>query len=80
MAAFLGVSGSGPAWLVKSVEVSGKKIRLVYEWVGTKANDSHPYFVWIPLEKLQPGAYTLELFDQRRNHVALFRTVTVTRK
>jgi hypothetical protein len=80
LVAYLGVEGSGPAWLVKSATVSGKDIRLTYRWVGTEANDERFYFVWVPLGKLQPGTYTLELLDENRRQVTLVRRVIVPNK
>lgn len=42
---YLGVSGSGGAWLVKSAEVKGQDIRLNYVKGTSDNTDLHPYFV-----------------------------------
>jgi hypothetical protein len=78
LVAYLGVDGSvPPAWLVKSVKVSGRTIRLAFTKRGDATGVLHPYFVWAPLGKLGPGTYTLELFDEESKQVTLSRRVAL---
>ena len=78
--AYFGISGSGEAWLVRSVEVTGKEVRITFKKGVSENNDEHPYFAWVPIGKLDPGTYTLELFDQRRQQATLVRRVVVRKK
>jgi hypothetical protein len=83
MVAFLGVTGSEPpAWVVRSAERKGKVIRLSVQRPagGGETKDSHLYFVWVPLGKMEPGKYTLELFDAKKKEVTLKRRVAVGAK
>ncbi len=80
LVAYLGVSGSGGAWRIKSAEVSQSSVRLAYTPVGSRVNDVHPYFFWVPLGKLEPRAYTIELFDTKQEQVVLSRRVIVPMK
>jgi hypothetical protein len=83
MVVFLGIRGSEPpALLVRSVERKGKVIRLGFQRYagGGKTKDSHRYFIWVPLGKLDSGKYTLELFDAETKEVTLTRRVTVGAK
>jgi hypothetical protein len=82
LAAFLGSgSGSPPHWRVTTVERAGRRIRLstTTNRQGASA-DVLPHFVWVPLGRLDPGAYTLELYDATRREVELTRTVRVGEK
>ncbi|MCI0638645.1 MAG: hypothetical protein L0Y70_06195 [Gemmataceae bacterium] len=77
---YLGVDGSNPpAWLIKSVERQGQRIRLCYEKpaVVFRTKDLHQYFAWAPLGKLGPGIYDLELFDVGKSHISLQRRVEI---
>ena len=78
--AYLGVSGPGGAWLVKSVEVKGENIRLTFTNPGSKLNELHPYFVWVPLGKLKPTLYSLELFEADQQQATILRRVAVPEK
>jgi hypothetical protein len=81
LVAYLGVTGSDPtAFRVHSVEVSGTEIRLTYKHPGSVTQDLHPYFYWVPLGKLAPGTYKLQLFDADQKEVTLMRRVRVTGK
>jgi hypothetical protein len=81
LVAYLGMSGSAPpAWLVKSVHVSGLDIRLSFGNPGSTATDMHPYFVWVPVGKLKTGTYALHLLDAGEQHPALVRRVKVGAK
>lgn len=80
---YLGTSHSDPLrWTVDSAVVIGKKIRLTYRepqsFIGTA--DSHPYYYWIPLGKLDPETYEVELFDADEKAVTLMRRVKVEAK
>jgi hypothetical protein len=80
LVAHLGLAYSTPpAWLVESAEQRGKTLRLTFfEPVnGGATSDDHQYFYWVPLGKLQPGAYTLELFDSKKKAAMLSRLVIV---
>jgi hypothetical protein len=81
LVAFFGAAGSDPpAWLVQSIEVRGRLVRVVFvkpkRLISTR--DSHLYFIWVPLGKPEVGTYTLELFDAEKREVTLLRRVTVT--
>jgi hypothetical protein len=74
---YFGVSGSSPPqWLVRSVEVRGKTIRVSYNRGKAETNDEHPYYLWVPLGQLAAGNYTLELFDADAWEVTLMRRCT----
>jgi hypothetical protein len=76
LVAFLGAAGSEPpARLVQSVERRGKSVRVTYRKRLSETKTSLPYFLWVPLGKLESGAYTLELFDADRQEVTLLRRV-----
>lgn len=90
MVVYLGISHSSPPmWLAENVEVSGKQIRFTYKkWPPPKSKDErlvvtkdlHKYFYWIPLGKLEPGDYSVQLFDADKNHEILSRLITVSQK
>jgi hypothetical protein len=78
LVAYLGVAGSDPpAWVVKSVEVKSKEIRLSYEVAVSVTDDEFAYFVWVPLGELMPGQYKVELFDEKMAESILLRRVLV---
>src|SRR5262245_25918428 len=82
LVAYLGTHGSHGEWLRKSAQISGKKIRLTY-YNGRKGAillDMRPYLAWVPLGNLEPGAYTLELFDEQENEVNLMRRVIIPKR
>lgn len=81
LVAYLGVAGSNPPnWEIKSAEVDINRVRLVYTEEGSVDADAYAYFIWVPLGKLDPGTYTLELFDENQREVVLSRRVKVSRK
>jgi hypothetical protein len=64
--ALLGANGSSPpAYQVLSVEVEGTKVKITYEHLESfeRTADFHLYLAWAPLGKLEPGEYTVELYD-----------------
>jgi hypothetical protein len=78
LVAFLGTSGSSPPeWLVGSARLKGNEVRLVYRKKSSESADAFPYLVWVPLGKLKPGIYTVELFDEDKRRVTLLRRVTI---
>ena len=82
-AAYLGSDGSvPPAYQVRAVEVRGKTIRICYErdQSPVRSCDLRSYLVWVPLGLVEPGAYTLELFDVGTREVTQSRPWQVTVK
>jgi hypothetical protein len=80
MVAYLGTAGSSPpAWDIASVERRNKTVRLTYSKPDRfySSRNLHVYLAWAPLGKLEPGDYSLELFDGRKREVTLLRRVTV---
>ena len=66
LAAYLGSDGSmPPAYIVRSIEVTGKTIRVSYERDASpvRTADLRAYLIWAPIGRMDPGVYTLELFD-----------------
>lgn len=82
LTAFLGSTGSHGAWLLKSAYIDGKTIRLNYSQEKEEMMflDLHPHFVWVPLGKLEPGNYALELFEVNEKRVTLMRRVTIPQR
>ena len=77
--AHLGVAGSTPeARIVKGVERTGNRVRVVFAKGWSLSNDVWPYLVWAPLGSLGAGTYVLELYDTQARQVVLGRTVRVT--
>ncbi len=77
LVAYFGTTGSPPGgWSVQSVVMKRKTIRVNFLERASKLKNLQPYFVWVPLDKLQPNStYTLELFDVDRGDVTLSRRV-----
>jgi hypothetical protein len=78
--AYLGNAHSDPLrWIVEGAAMDRGKIRLTYRepqsFIGTA--DSYPYFYWVPLGKVPPGVYQVELFDSGEKAVTLMRRVRV---
>jgi hypothetical protein len=69
----------GLHWLVKSVTVNEKTIRFSFSAANTGATGFivGVHWYWVPLGELEPGAYSLELFDSDRQHVERLRGVTI---
>lgn len=68
--------GKGGAWRVKSAEVGGQRLRLRTISADTD-NPGWPYFFWVPVGKLAPGTYVLELFEDDQREPILVRRVKV---
>jgi hypothetical protein len=76
----LGVRGSSPpAFEVKAVKRDGMRVRVSFEEKQSRSLDERPYLVWAPLGELEPGDYTLELYNVVRERVVLMRLVEVER-
>ena len=72
--AYLGSSGSNPPqFLVESVEVTSKTIRVAYERVKSTevTADLREYLLWAPLGELKAGDFTLELYEVTSKKVTL---------
>lgn len=82
LVAYLGSAGSHGEWLLKSARIGEETIRLVYCQVkgGAVRDDRHPYIAWVPLGKLEPGSYALELFDADEKQVTLRRRVAIPQR
>lgn len=80
MVAYLGFGPSEPTWwTIEGASVEGDKIRLTYRKAKTTeaTADIHHYYYWIPLGKLKPGVYYVELFDSSVKAITLSRRVVV---
>jgi hypothetical protein len=78
--AYLGTAHSTPpAWQLDYFEQKERRLTLAF-WKPNPTGatrDSHQYFVWVPLGKLPPGEYSLELFDVNRRQTVLMRRVLI---
>jgi hypothetical protein len=82
LVAYLGVfSSEPPGWIVDPVVHEGNTVRVPY-WAqeDVSGRNAHPHFLWVPLGKVEPGKYELQLYDARRKEVTLFRRVVVPAK
>ena len=80
LVAYLGTAPSSPTWWsVESVSVDKSKVVLSYRKTKPRpaTRDVRRYYYWIPLGKLDPGAYELELIDADTGTVTLMRRVEV---
>lgn len=80
LVAYLGIgTSSGPLFIVDKVTANGPTITFSYHKPKLMAatDDLHDYFYWVPLGRLDPGVYQLELFDTDADAVMLSRRVTV---
>ena len=80
LAAYLGSDGSVPsAFRLRAIEVNGKTIRVEYERDESpvRSADLRNYLIWVPLGRVEAGAYTLELFDTAAERVTRSRTLLV---
>jgi hypothetical protein len=80
LVAYLGSGPSNPTqWVVDSVSVEKGRIILNYHKAKTMSatKDMRRYFFWIPLGKLAPGNYELQLVDSENGAVTLMRRVEV---
>src|SRR5207253_5177589 len=75
--AYLGSTGSlPPQWLIESVEIKDKAIRVSYMRSQAKeprTADLGPYLYWAPVGALRAGEYTLELYDADAKKAAVER-------
>jgi hypothetical protein len=72
--AYLGSSGSSPPqFLIESVEVTTKTIRVAYQRANSKmvTADLREYLLWAPLGELKAGDLTLELYEVTSKKVTL---------
>jgi hypothetical protein len=80
--AYLGRDSSS-RWSIKSVERTGNRIRVLYTdhyrdpGVLVRVGDDKPYMMWAPLGRLEPGKYTVELYETNDKEVNLTRLVKV---
>lgn len=82
VAVYLGIdSSTPPVWLLNSVDITGHRVRVMItepeRWGATA--DCHQYWIWIPLKKVKPGAYELQLLNAKSKDLLLMRRVVVTR-
>jgi hypothetical protein len=81
---YLGRTSSNPrAWVLKSVEQMGNKIRVTYDTyqpqgVDVRTTDLHPYFYWVPLGDLPKGMFDVELYNSSDRSVVLTRKIVLT--
>ena len=80
LVAFFGVHSGDSGWRVKSIERQDKKIRIRFSFSGGLNLDRQAYFFWIPLDELDPGRYSLELYDDDCGDTNLIRRVNVPAK
>ncbi len=81
--AFLGNANISPTeWTVESVTVEGRQIRFAYR-PRDKTKEAQALFLscsydfWVPLPKLTPGVYVVELYDADEKVVTFSRRVTI---
>ncbi len=80
LVAYLGTGPSDPAWwTIESVGIGKDKVILRYRKSKPRpaTEDRHRYYYWVPLGKLAPGAYEIQLFDAEQSTVTLMRRVDV---
>lgn len=78
LVAHFGTTGSDPpAWLIQSAQRRGNALRLTYVGGQPETKDMHHYFAWVPLGWVEPGTYTLELFDAEKKQATLRRRVEI---
>jgi hypothetical protein len=79
--AYLGSGPSNPTWwIIEKVELEKGKVILRYRpsKPSPATADVHPYYYWIPIGRLEPGSYELQLVNQDENSIRLMRRVDVT--
>ena len=69
-----------PVWLIRAVELKAKTMRVTFLKRQGDVRESQQYFAWIPLGNVEPGVYTLELFDAEKKDAVLVRRVTIPEK
>ncbi|RIK82768.1 MAG: hypothetical protein DCC67_06790 [Planctomycetota bacterium] len=83
LVAYLGSGPSTPTWwTIAGASVEGKTIRLTYRQSPPvpATSDVQHYYYWLPLGKLDPETYEVELFDADEKAVTLMRRVKVEAK
>ncbi len=88
---YFGKRPSNPrAFEIESVERKDNAVRLTFHkakylqrqtdpnWPFAATTDSRIYLAFVPLGKLKPSVYTLELYDRDEGEVTLMRRVNVT--
>lgn len=83
LVAYLGTaSSSPPRWTIETVSVETNRVIVRYRKAkpsfGTE--DSQSYYYWIPLGKLAPQAYEIQLVNDEQSVVNLMRRVEVSAK
>lgn len=81
LVAYLGTGPGNPTWwTVESVVVDQGKVALNYRKAKPQpaTDDVQRYYYWVPLGKLDPGAYELQLVDADKGAVTLMRRVEIT--
>ncbi len=81
LVAYLGSGPSSPSWWkVEETKIAGNTITFSYRKTlpSPATKDIHPYFYWIPLGNLSPGAYEIRLFDTHLQVTSLLRRVEVS--
>jgi hypothetical protein len=83
LAVYLGIGPSGPtSFVIEKASIDGDTIRLTYSRPKPSAAtaDIHHYYYWVPLGKLQPAEYQIDLFDSGQKKVTLFRRVVLQKE
>jgi len=79
LVAYLGTANI-PSFTVKSIEIEKKTIRVRFspppQNVGSLPSITLSWY-WAPLGTLNPGTYTLELWNEDRREISLMRKVTI---
>ena len=77
LVAYLGIGPSGPAFVIEEASVERDTIRLTYSRPkpSSVTADIHHYYYWVPVGKLRPGEYRIELFDSGQKKVTMLRRV-----
>jgi len=80
LVAYLGIGPSRPTrWVIEEALVEAGKIRLTYRKADATivTGDIRSYYFWVPLGKLPPDVYSLELYDAGLKAATLSRRVEV---
>jgi hypothetical protein len=81
LVAYLGTGPSNPTWwTVEQVAVSSGSIVLTYRKSkpAPATDDLRHYYCWVPLGRLDAGAYEVQLLDAEQGAVTLMRRIEVT--
>jgi|GEM_PF-5613648 len=85
LAAYLGTGPNAPAkWVIEEVQVRGNKIIMSYHQAKTSRTtpdaqrpNAQRYYYWVPLGKLPPETYHVELFDTHSQATTLMRRIEI---